>query len=248
MSDARSIQAGRRPSCSPGTGYLLAGLSSVLVLVMSVAGAVDVVEASPAAAGLSAGTPGARPGLSRSRPAIDARSMSQDRRGLSGHRSTYSSPHNRRLRYRHYGYDRYRYGYSDRSRSSGGTRINIFAPGRSATYRGGPVPVPRRMPGSGVCRDSASQLCVVPGANFHSVELICDTDSQRFMTDAIRSALRLSCQKGHISSVWIERPGRSPGQGEGLGIRFDPAECPLPSPCEAQSEIPEPTYDGNSTH
>jgi hypothetical protein len=219
----------------------LATLSSSLVMAFSIAATIDVAQSSPGTTGnlVAASTPGTRPGLSRSRPAIDARAPTQSRSGLSRHQRPTSQSYRNLLRFRNFGHDRQLYSYSDRYRSSGGTRINIYTDGRTVSPGGSSVLAPRRMPGSGLCRDSASRLCVIPGANFHSIELICDTDSQRFKTGDVSYARRLSCRQGRMSSVWIERPGPSPGEGEGLGIRFDPTRCPVPSPCDTSDENPD---------
>ena len=167
-----------------------------------------------------------------SRPAIDAHGLSHSRRGLSStHRSDFRSRNNR-VHFRRRGVRYYALDYPDRRRSGGVTRITIYT-GRPATrYIVKGDQARRRVLRDGLCRDSGTRLCITPRADFYSVELLCDADSHRFGTADVSQARLLRCPRGMISSVWIERPGRTPDEGEGLSIQFDPGNCPVPSPCD----------------
>ena len=173
---------------------------------------------------------------SGSRPAIDARGLSHSRRGLSSTRRSDFHSRNNRARFRSRGIRYYALDYPDQRRSGGETRITIYS-GRPVTrYIAKGDQASRRILRDGLCRDSGTRLCITPRADFYSVELLCDADSHKFGTADVAHARFLRCPSGMISSVWVEQPGRTPTEGEGLSIQFDPGNCPVPSPCETADE------------
>jgi len=171
-----------------------------------------------------------------SRPAIDARGLSHSRRGLSSTRRSDFHSRSDRVRFRSRGIRYYALEYPDRRRSGGETRITIRSSRPATRYIVPGDHARRRTLRDGLCRESGTRLCITPRADFYSVELLCDADSHKFGTAKVAHARFLRCPSGMISSVWVERPGRTLNEGEGLSIRFDPGNCPVPSPCGTAGE------------
>lgn len=167
-----------------------------------------------------------------SRHAIDAGGLSRSRRGLSRVTRSELRARNDRVRFRGRGHRRHTLTYPYRYRSGGATTITLYSVSPRPNYIVTRSPSGPRSPRDGLCQESATRVCITPGADFHSVELLCDTVSHRFATDGLARARRLRCPQGLISSVWIERPGSTTGEGEGMSLQFNPSNCPVPSPCE----------------
>ncbi len=116
-------------------------------------------------------------------------------------------------------------------RGGGTTRITILAnQPRVVTVNAVRRPDERAL-ANGLCRESATRLCITPSADFRSVELFCGARGHRFPTVEVGQPVYLGCPEGRISSIWVEKRGM-PGIAEGgSALQVDPPACPLTSPC-----------------